>query len=367
VEFSGLHVIAQKADGGLRDALSMFDQIVSFSGGTSVTYESVIENLNVLDYDYYFKITDYLQAGNFGEVLVLFDTILSKGFEGWSFLVGMGEHFRNLLVCQDAVTVNLLEVSAGIRSRYHSQSQQWNPVTLIRCLDVISKTDQALKSSKNQRLTIELGLLNLSSMFHQAEKKSPDAIQSVNQIPINPPLPSRSVPSAPEERKQVISFKGSVPIRTVSISKHLSISEQKGFQDNPLQGEHSVVEDLPAKLFTEEALIEAWKNYTQKIQTEGRKSMFASLTLTKPSLSASNGIVFQVQNESQLRELEFERTDLLSYLRKEMDNFSITLEFVKAETPFKDKPFTSDEKLKVLEERNPHVSTLLLKLGLKPE
>jgi DNA polymerase-3 subunit gamma/tau len=234
-------------------------------------------------------------------------------------------------------------------------------------LDVISKTDQALKSSKNQRLTIELGLLNLSSMFHQAEKKSPDAIQSVNQIPINPPLPSRSVPSAPEERKQVISFKGSVPIRTVSISKHLSISEQKGFQDNPLQGEHSVVEDLPAKLFTEEALLEAWKNYTQKIQTEGRKSMFASLTLTKPSLSASNGIVFQVQNESQLRELEFERTDLLSYLRKEMDNFSITLEFVKAETPFKDKPFTSDEKLKVLEERNPHVSTLLLKLGLKPE
>ena len=363
----GLHVIAQKADGGLRDALSMFDQIVSFSGGTSVSYESVIENLNVLDYDYYFKITEFLQTGNFGEVLVLYDTVLNNGFEGWSFLVGLGEHFRNLLVCQDAVTVNLLEVSAGIRSRYHTQSKQWNPVTLIRCLDVISKTDQGLKSSKNQRLTIELGLLNLSSMFQHVEKKSTEATAAVNQPIPNPPLSPRAVPSSPEERKQVISFRGSVPIRTVSISEHLSVAAQKGFQDKPVTKEHSVVEDLPAKLFTEEALLEAWNMYAHKIQAEGRKSMFASLTLTKPALRAPNTVVFQVQNESQLKELEHESTDLVGYLRKVMDNFSITVEFVKAETPFKDKPFTASEKLKVLEERNPHVSTLLLKLGLKPE
>jgi len=122
MEPDGLHIIAQKADGGLRDALSMFDQIVSFSDG-NVTYRTVIDNLNILDYDYYFSIIDNLLKEDTAGTLLLFDEILGKGFDGSHFISGLSEHFRNLLVSKDVATLKLLEVSEGIKSKYLQQSQ----------------------------------------------------------------------------------------------------------------------------------------------------------------------------------------------------------------------------------------------------
>src|SRR3954470_18313213 len=168
VEADGLHIIAQKADGGLRDALSMFDQIVSFSGG-NVTYRSVIDNLNILDYDYYFSVTDKLLGEDSAQTLLLFDEILGKGFDGAHFISGLSEHFRNLLVGKDTSTIKLLEVSEGIKAKYLQQSQAANVSFLLSAMNIANQCDLNYKLSKNQRLQVELALLkmcHLPSIFN---------------------------------------------------------------------------------------------------------------------------------------------------------------------------------------------------------
>src|SRR6201746_820941 len=169
-EPDGLHIIAQKADGGLGDALSMFDQIVSFSDG-NVTYRTVIDNLNILDYDYYFNITDSLLTENTAKTLLFFDEILTKGFDGAHFISGLSEHFRNLLVTKDASTLKLLEVSEGIKSKYLEQSQTGSVSFLLSAMNIANQCDISYKLSKNQRLQVELALLkmcNLQSVFNLA-------------------------------------------------------------------------------------------------------------------------------------------------------------------------------------------------------
>lgn len=170
-EHDALHIIAQKADGGMRDALSIFDQIVSFSG-EKITYQDVIENLNILDYDYYFKVTDNLIKNDIPKSLVLFDEILSKGFDGHNFITGLAEHFRNLLVCKDPQTLNLLEVGESIKAKYHEQTKQTNQDFLIHALNLTSECDMRYKNSKNQRLLVELCLMQLSSLTIGGEKKN---------------------------------------------------------------------------------------------------------------------------------------------------------------------------------------------------
>src|SRR6201746_2388334 len=173
-EPDGLHIIAQKADGGLGDALSMFDQIVSFSDG-NVTYRTVIDNLNILDYDYYFSIIDGLLKEDTAGTLLLFDEILSKGFDGAHFISGLSEHFRNLLVTKDASTLKLLEVSEGIKTKYLQQSQAASVSFLLSAMNIANQCDLGYKLSKNQRLQVELALLkmcHLPSVFNIAT--SPD-------------------------------------------------------------------------------------------------------------------------------------------------------------------------------------------------
>ena len=170
-EEDGLHIIAQKADGALRDALSMFDQIISFSGGT-ITYKDVIENLNILDYDYYFKVTNSILANNIGETLLLFNEVLNNGFDGHNFINGLAEHIRNLLVCQDASTIVLLEVGATIKDKYLAQAKASNTGQLVHFLNITTKSDTQYKLSKNQRLLVEVMLMQLCSIDSQmAEKK----------------------------------------------------------------------------------------------------------------------------------------------------------------------------------------------------
>ena len=160
-EPQALHLIAQKADGGLRDALSMFDLIVTFSSNNSVTYDTVIENLHILDYDYYFKITDALYSQQVASCLVLFDEILRKGFDGHNFIVGLAEHFRNLMVCKDAITLKLLEVSPEVQSKYRDQAVNVSLSFIMSALSISSYCDINYKSSKNQRLHVELALMKM--------------------------------------------------------------------------------------------------------------------------------------------------------------------------------------------------------------
>lgn len=161
-EEAALHLIAQKADGALRDALSLFDLIVTFSSGNKLTYQTTIDNLHILDYEYYFKITDALLQENLPQSMLIFDEILKKGFDGHHFIIGLAEHFRNLLVSKRPETVELLEVSEDVKERYKTQAQNASSGFLLTVLNIAGQCDMQYKASKNQRLHVELALMKMA-------------------------------------------------------------------------------------------------------------------------------------------------------------------------------------------------------------
>ena len=163
-EDEALHLIAQKADGALRDALSIFDLIVTYAADNKITYENTISNLHILDYDYYFKVTDQLLDHDHAGVLLTFEEILSRGFDGHNFIVGLSEHFRNLMVSKDQSTVILLQVSEGVKKKYFEQAQRASLSYLLSGLNIASQCDLYYKGSKNQRLHVELALMKLAHL-----------------------------------------------------------------------------------------------------------------------------------------------------------------------------------------------------------
>lgn len=167
-EPSALHVIAQKADGGLRDALSLFDKIVSYAG-KKLTYQDVIKNLNILDHDYYFKVTEYFMLEDASSVLMAFNEIINNGFDGEMFLLGLAEHFRNLLICKDEKTSTLLEVADDVKENYVNQAKLTNETFLLNALNAINQCDIDYKTAKNKRLLVELTLLKICFLNTQIE------------------------------------------------------------------------------------------------------------------------------------------------------------------------------------------------------
>ncbi len=193
-----LHVIAQKADGSLRDALSIFDQMVSF-GGTEVTYNNVIENLNILDYDYYFKAVNAILDKDITSSLLLFDEILKNGFDGHNYITGLAEHMRNLVVCKDEETLQLLPVGGKIREKYKEQADKCNTGLLLSALSISNKCDISYNASISKRLHVELGLMQLCSIGSIPEKseESERIIQPTKQ---EKPKLSDQVPEKPENK-----------------------------------------------------------------------------------------------------------------------------------------------------------------------
>ena len=179
-EEDALHIIAQKADGAMRDALSIFDRVVSFSG-KELTRKAVTENLNVLDYDTYFEATDLILDHNIPHLLVLFNKTLALGFDGHHFISGLASHFRDLMVCQHQDTIALLEVGEAAQKSYREQSQRTSSSFLLKALDIANDCDLKYKTSKNQRLLVELSLMKLASIDFDGEKKNPEAIRNNNQ------------------------------------------------------------------------------------------------------------------------------------------------------------------------------------------
>ncbi len=165
-EESALHLIAQKADGAMRDALSIFDQMVSFGEDGKVTYQAVLNNLNILDYDYYFRIIDSFLEGNISAVLVLFDEVQSNGFDGQIFLNGLANHLRDLLVAQNASSQQLIEKSEEIAGKYLTQSKSVTSSFVVNAINIIGEADMNYKSSHNQRLHVEICLIKLASLQH---------------------------------------------------------------------------------------------------------------------------------------------------------------------------------------------------------
>ena len=188
-----LHLIARKADGGMRDALSMFDKAVSFCGG-NLTFKEVAETLNVLDYDTYFGITQYILAGDYKSALLLFDDVLKKGFSGQTFMSGLASHFRDLLMCKDPSTLPLLETTGSVLERYKQQSAVCGIDTLFGGISLLGALDGGFRTATNQRLHVELGLMKLCGM---EQKKSPDV-----SAPALPPLVKQESPAAPVQVAQ---------------------------------------------------------------------------------------------------------------------------------------------------------------------
>ena len=229
VEPEALTVIAQKADGGMRDALSIFDQVTSFSNG-HITYKSVIENLNVLDYEYYFKLTDYILENKVSECMLLFNEVLKKGFDGNHFITGLSSHFRDLLVSRDEQTLQLLEVGASIRERYKTQAQKCEQKFLYKAMKLCNDCDLNYRHSKNKRLLVELTLIQLAQIT--ADTDDAGNGRSPKQV-IKPIFNQQTAPAATQQQPVV---QQPVQVQNVQQPVQQNTSEpQPQYGNNPAQ------------------------------------------------------------------------------------------------------------------------------------
>jgi DNA polymerase-3 subunit gamma/tau len=399
-ENDGLHVIAQKADGALRDALSMFDQIVTFAGN-NITYKSVIENLNILDYDYYFKLTDFLLVGDVSSSLLLYNEILSNGFEGNFFVNGLAQHLRNLLVSRDAVTLQLLETSQGIKEKYKSQAGRCEMSFLIKGLEICTKTEGAYKMSVNQRLLVELALMQLCTLQglkKKKKKKKPDTV--LNEVTV---AASTELPETPKDKVYSTnseSINSSIQTNTSASTVEESESEDIGktLITQPLEqkaeikkvispknfsiGKPSIASmlnqsktidkdeivnsnNLRNNVFTEEQLQTSWAAYAKQVDEKGKTSLWHTLTVAKPVIVESNQILFKLYNAVQESDVQAVLTDLSLQLRNDLQNdyIQIILEVSKDET--ERKPYTNREKYMRLVQINPILETFRSQLDLE--
>ena len=389
----GLHLIAQKADGGLRDALSMFDQIVSFSN-RNVTYRAVIDNLNILDYDYYFKLTDALLKEDIAGTLLVFDDILSNGFDGNNFIAGLAAHFRNLLVGKDASTLKLLEVSEGIRQKYLEQSKAASASFLLSGLNIANQCDLNYKNSKNQRLQVELALIKIchipsaltltSSISSEAVKKKPDT--SVKSEPavqkdlasLAQPVAAKPAPTAEIKQAQSVPASAPVPVAErprISI-KPITASASIIPNLNDLSGGVSAVqEDEGPKYvsgdsrehFSVDQFLQEWNKYAEDIKRAGKINLFTLMTANSPSLLENYQVEVIIENKIQETQLSVERVDLLNYLRVKLKNFGIELITRQVEKTDKRKLYTSSEKYQHMAEKNPSLEDFRRRFNLNIE
>ena len=408
-EPDGLHIIAQKADGGLRDALSMFDQIVSFSGG-NVTYKAVIDNLNILDYDYYFNVTECLLGENTSKTLVLFDEILSKGFDGSHFINGLTAHFRNLLVGKDAATLKLLEVSEGIRARYLQQAQAASTSFLLSAMNIANQCDLNYRLSKNQRLQVELALLKMCHLlsafnmvtapqtapaFQDQLKKKPDtpAVNGsaapktevktqpvVNEAPVNYQAAKKTEPVAPSGpvTQPVTTNIPATPTLSTGGKSLLSglpnmSSTPKLSGTLPVAGE-TVVEDEDDPYlkgddyedFTMDTFLKYWNEYITKIKAEGKSmTVITILSANAPVMLRPYTFEVIVTNKSQENYFRDEKPELTNYLRSNLRNFSIEMLTRLDEQAVVKRPYTAAEKFQHMAAKNPQLMELKKRFNLE--
>jgi DNA polymerase-3 subunit gamma/tau len=369
-EAEALHVIAQKADGSMRDALSIFDQVVSFCG-TNVTYAKVIENLNILDYEYYFRLTNAFIEGDYCTALVIFDEILSKGFEAQYFIRGLNSHFRDLLVCKDTQTVSLLEVGAAIAESYKKQAEICNVAFLFAALDIINTCDAGYKTSSNQRLHIELALCKLSSVTTLQKKKQStktvdDNEKSSTEIVVRQTVEQENKDNIEEVSKnniqvEEIKEKTTVATRpeTVSIKGFSSLTESINIEKKEEKSEENKILQMNED-FTENQLLTAWKNCAD-IFTQKQPRFASAMIATKPVCEADNVIVFNVQQIVQKNALEEKgiAKNICLFLQKELKNTTIKLDVRVDQNGDKvDSPrlYTDSDKEKYMHEKNSELS-----------
>lgn len=377
-EPEALNVIAQKADGGMRDALSIFDQVVSFTNG-NITYQAVIDNLNVLDYEYYFRLTDAILSGNVRASLLILNEILGKGFDGQNIITGLAGHFRDLLVCRDESTLVLFEVGASIRERYKEMAKHCPDQLLFKAIELANTCDLNYRASRNKRLLLELTLIQLCQLTQVAVDDKKKALiepiagtnpssQAVNSgQPQQPPqVPSATaVAGAP----QVMSthMPSSVPApppstapnparrtaRPMGISmKEIGVEKPK---QQTVQQTTTTVKEVVTP-FDNDTLVREWDNYTATID----KKVYLKNTMIncKPTLQENYYFEVAVHNPGQQEELINSAIHILPFLRQHLNNSRIQMRVRIVEGNEKHLAYTSTEKLELLMKINPTLGRL---------
>ena len=355
-----LNVVAQKADGGMRDALSIFDQLVSFCG-TTISYEHAIEVLNVLDTDYYFRLVNAALAGDVSQALLLFNDVLQKGFDAGHFIIGFAQHLRDVLVSKDAATVQLLETSDAIRQHYQQQAQSCAAKWLFNALDVMNTCDVQYRTAKNKRLTVELALVKLCRLSESAPSApSRPSAPSTPSAPSAPSAPSRpSTPTAPATPTRPSSL-GAMP----SLG-NLGVIGAKQPQNNATS---TTTDDVPAARnnpFTLDQLIDAWVGLRKHFQKEER--LLAMLSACQPELVNDKLCRITVANPWQKQEFAKFGKQVMELVRNVLQNDSLKLQVEVAEYDRNTKAYTAVEKYKLLAAQNPHLAEMKAKMNLQLE
>jgi len=394
-----LHIIAQKADGGLRDACSMFDQIVSFSNA-DVSYQAVITNLNILDYDYYFAVTDGFLNKDIAGTLLRYDQILANGFDGLNFISGLASHFRNLIVARNPATVQLIETGNNIKEKYKEQGAKCTPAFIFYCLNTCNETELNFKQSKNTRLLVELALIKMALQgTGKAEEKKNDISEqtpsfesikteekveivqeqkeefpkeiktesTISQSSVNSNTQNSKLETLQAAQPKPLSIlplglSGNIPkINTISILGGQKKESEKKSDDSANE------KNLPHFNFTQEDLETQWTLYTDKLKEGKKVFLHSTLTTFKPELKENFEVIYNVMNSTQKEDLNVISMDFLGFLRKELKNYSLklTFEIVSNDSIKERKYYTVTEKFKRMEELNPNITLFKEKLDME--
>ena len=377
-----LNVVAQKADGGMRDALSIFDQLVSFCG-TTISYEQAIAVLNVLDTDYYFRLVDAALTGNVSDALLLLNEVLVKGFDAGHFVTGFAQHLRDVLVSKDVATIQLLETSDAIRQHYQEQAQRCHAKWLFNALDVMNTCDVQYRTAKNKRLTVELALVKLCRLT-EAPVQEVQKVQSVGQssgvqkvqgsnATVAPkPAPAPAVQSAaqaapapkpaPPKPAAAMPSLGSMPslgnLGVIGQAKPASQSQQAA----PANATPSVQRNNP---FTADQLNDAWVGL--RVHFQGEERLLAMLANYQPTLVNEELCRITVANPWQKQEFAKFGKKVMDLIRDALQNDLLKLQVDVAEFDRSTKAYTAAEKYKLLVKQNPHLADLKTRMNLQLE
>ncbi len=354
-EEEALNIIAQKADGALRDALSIFDQMVSFSGN-NITYKDVINNLNVLDYEYYFGMVEDILAGDINSILLLLNEVINKGFDSQNFIQGMASHLRNLLLGKDARVINLMEVSNQLKARYAKQAEHCSTEFLLKSLDIANECDINFRSANNKRLHLEIALLKMIPVQTDRCPSQPQPVQKpVQQAPVQQNEIPRSARNDSVPTNNPVNIVN--PVQRVKRAGTISILDtepKKKVSDAPVE-----VKNNP---FTQEMLVGAWTKFVETHKNTS-PNFVAGIGKYQPTLKDGFEIHYQVDNMLMVNDIT-NIGHLREFLSKELGNNQFKLVHEIVEKPKDDIAYTDRSRFEKMVENNPNVLTLKNGLGL---
>lgn len=374
VSEEALNVVAQKADGGMRDALSIFDQLVAFCG-TNISYEQTISVLNVLNADYYFSLVDNSLAHNVAASLMLFNDVLNHGFDAGHFVTGFAQHLRDVLVSKDPQTLPLLETGEAMRQRYGEQAQRCHPIWLFQALDILNTCDINYRTARNKRLTVELALVKLCqlgvaqtvpvaqpSAAPQSNVAPQQAKPTVAPQPTQAAKPTVAAQPSPAPQPAAPQAAPSIP-KMPSISLGLGIKKEASSAAPQTTGAQPQTEEDQNRPFTVDQLRDAWVGLAATHKEEPRlKELIENYT---PKLVDSVTAEIQMPNPWQMAEMRKALPGLMSQLRPMLHNKHLQLQLVQAEFSQEQMAFTAEEKYKLMAEQNPALVQLKERLDLQ--